>query len=89
MTEQSHEDPEVEKAARTYIERLNAFGSGQSHACPLCGEEVMSVSLYAKTEPAMFSLYVYPCRHRLGLWSKAPEWIKDVQIIPLKDYEDD
>lgn len=79
----------AERASQTaqYIEKLNAFSSGESHACPHCGQEVTSARLYSKTEPDMFSLYVLPCGDRLGLWSAAPAWITDVEIIdPEQEY---
>lgn len=70
----------LEQSERLYREEL--FASGQSHNCPECGAEVTGATLYEKREPDMYSLYVQPCNHRLGLWAKAPAWITNVKIIP-------
>jgi len=73
-----------------YVEKADAFSSGASHACPQCGQEVTAATLYSKIEPDIFSFYVRPCGHRLGLWSKAPDWIADVQVIdPEEEYARD
>ncbi len=77
--------PDEEQAIAEYVRKLNAFSTGESHACPNCGQEVASAILYEKWEPEMFSLYVNPCGHRLGLWGKAPDWITNVTVIPVQD----
>lgn len=74
-----------EQVISDYIKKIAAFSSGESRVCPMCGEPVTGATLYAKIEPEVFSLYVRPCDCRLGLWGKAPDWITDVQIIPLED----
>lgn len=67
------------------IGKTNDFANGVSKACPECGAEVTSATIYEKIEPDTFSLYVNPCGHRLGLWSKVPTWITDVTRVPVED----
>lgn len=89
--------PEMTEAERVayiaaYLNKINDFASGKTHACRECGAEVTSAIIYEKSEPELFSLYVEPCNHRLGLWSKVPEWITDVEVVPLDmefDEDDD
>jgi hypothetical protein len=86
--------PEENNSVKEYIRKLAAFSSGESKTCPMCGESVTGATLYEKWEPELFSLYVRPCNHRLGLWGKAPDWIADVEIVPVdndasEDYPDD
>lgn len=78
-----------DKRLTEFIGKLNAFASGTSRVCPTCGAEVTGARLYAKSEPDIFSLYTLPCNCRHGLWEKAPEWITDVEIVPLRDREDE
>lgn len=73
--------------ASEYMRNLAAFAAGTSRVCPDCGEPVLGATCYEKTEPTVFSLYVQPCNHWLGLWSKVPAWIADVEVVPL--HEDD
>lgn len=86
-----HETPEekaISAAAAEYIRKVNAFASGENHTCPLCSTEVTGVRLYEKFEPEVFSLYALPCNCRLGLWSKAPDWITRVEFVSLDDADD-
>ena len=82
MTELTPEEKERELKIADYIRKSNAFWTGESKTCPTCGEPVTAAKLYAKIEPEVFSLYVLPCDHRLGLWAGAPAWITDVEIVP-------
>lgn len=73
---------EMKQFIKETIRKSNAFWTGESKTCPTCDEPVTAAKLYAKIEPEVFSLYVLPCNHRLGLWAGAPEWITDVEIVP-------
>ena len=79
----------MNQSTADYVKALNAFGSGESRNCPMCQVPVEGIRLYEKIEPEMYSLYVEPCNHRLGLWSGAPDWVKtaglSITIIEL-DY---
>lgn len=66
-----------------YTKKMNDFSSGAQKACPVCGEPVTGATIYEKLEPEIFSLYVQPCNHRLGLWSKVPAWIEQVEVVPV------
>lgn len=86
-----HETPEekaISAAIAEYVRKSNAFSSGESHACPVCGAEVTAARLYEKTEPEVFSLYALPCNCRLGLWGKAPDWITTVYLVTLEGDDD-
>lgn len=74
-------------AVAAIIRKLNGFASGETHACPTCGAEVTSARIYEKSEPETFSLYVLPCNHRQGLWSKVPAWITEIEVVPVWDGE--
>ena len=84
---------EDEQALAEALGKLAAFSSGTSEQCPSCGEVIAGVTLYEKIEPELFSLYVEPCGHRLGMWSGAPEWVKEaglpITIIPLQNDADE
>lgn len=80
--------PEVVSQIADFFKRLVNFETGASHACPACGREVTSARLYPHIEPESNSLYVDPCGCRLGIWKAAPEWIIDVEIIPL-DFDEE
>lgn len=67
---------ELPPEAIEFIGRCNAFGDGRCKQCPICDIPVAGVTLYEKSEPDMYSLYIEPCGHRLGLWPKAPDWIE-------------
>lgn len=79
-------DPEIEAAVREWLQKTNAFASGESRVCPTCGAAIDSITLYEKIEPETYSLYTQPCNHRHGLWRSAPNWAIDagiVHIIPM------
>lgn len=79
--------PEELAQVTDYVQKANAFASGEHRHCPQCDAPVEGVTLYAKSEPEMFSLYVRPCDHRLGLWSAAPKWIAEaglpITVVPF------
>lgn len=81
------EEAEIQRGISEYTDRLAAFTSGKDQRCPSCGTPVTNAVLYAKMLPEMFSLYVKPCGCRLGLWTKAPDWITNVEIIDPYDEE--
>lgn len=79
------EEERIEAEIKEYIRKSYAFSSGASRECPQCGEPVTGAKLYAKIEPEVFSLYVLPCNHRLGLCAGAPAWIpsENVEVVPF------
>lgn len=85
-------DPEVEAAVAELLKKISAFASGESHACPTCGAQIETITLYEKSEPEMYSLYTQPCNHRHGLWKGAPDWAVNagiVHVIPLEVENDE
>lgn len=73
-------NPSESQDTNALVKRYDQFGRGEIHNCPICDTPVKEIHLYEKWEPEMFSLYVLPCNHRLGLWSAAPEWTKAENI---------
>lgn len=81
----AEEIAEQDREVAAIISKLNAFADGSDRHCPTCGAEVTGATVYEKYEPDTFSLYVQPCNHRQGLWSKVPAWITDVKVVPVSE----
>jgi hypothetical protein len=99
-TVQEDEEKAIMAGIVAYLDRLAAFTSGADQRCPQCSAAIETITLYKKIEPDMYSLYVKPCGHRLGLWRNAPNWAHVrgiVHVIPFdmsvfmndEDEEDD
>ena len=80
MSDNEPLDPEIEAAAVAYLTGVAAFSSGTDRTCPYCHTPIAGVRKYMKIEPDVFSLYVLPCEHRLGLWGDVPLWVYEAGL---------
>lgn len=66
-----------------YHDLVEAFARGERRTCPLCETPVTGVTLYDKSEPQTYGLYVEPCGHYLGLWPGAPQWCQAAGMVKI------